>query len=238
MSNENLKLWDQVETTDPAFTKEVKLGKYKFTDIDAMWSIKRATELWGPYGTQWGLRLLEYEVVYNDNTPAWIILQGVFYYPHRTEGFPIIVDMPYDAKGEVFKKLQTTAIGKSLSRLGFSADVYLGKFEDSKYVAAMNEKYGNTTGKTKAGKKGTQYPDPDPAASGILGALAQEYMAELQEREDDTAGGYVVDFKKVCHAVWDVFGKYPTKLESVPVLKEAVPLEAVLVKNDFRDGVD
>lgn len=39
------------------------------------------------------------------------------------------------------KKLETDMITKALSRLGFNADVFMGKFDDNKYVAKMKEKF-------------------------------------------------------------------------------------------------
>ena len=44
---------------------------------------------------------------------------------------------------EFIKKLETNTISKALSRLGFGADVFLGKFDDSRYIQELNEKFGN-----------------------------------------------------------------------------------------------
>ena len=41
---------------------------------------------------------------------------------------------------EATKKALTNSICKGLSYLGFSADVYEGKFDDDKYVQAMRQK--------------------------------------------------------------------------------------------------
>ena len=51
----NMELWEQVCTTDPDITKKVNT-RGGFTAIDAQAQIKRATELWGPYGSEWGVR--------------------------------------------------------------------------------------------------------------------------------------------------------------------------------------
>jgi hypothetical protein len=45
---------------------------------------------------------------------------------------------------EAFKKAYTDAIGNAFVRLGTSADVYMGLFEDSKYLAATREHYDNS----------------------------------------------------------------------------------------------
>ena len=43
---------------------------------------------------------------------------------------------------EFAKKVQTNAITKGLSALGFNSDVFEGKFDDNKYVNEMKEKHG------------------------------------------------------------------------------------------------
>ena len=255
---ENMKLWESVCTTDPKYTKEVRLGKYVFTDIDAHWNIRRATAKWGPFGSTWGLRDCFYSFIQSKEDVVGIVLQGDFYYPGGA--FYIAADMPYEGRGETLKKLQTMCIGKSLSRLGFSADVYMGMFDDSAYVAEQKEKYAdrpsadnNPVDSTKhdipvdkvvgqkpvVENKQKKYPEPDPVASGILGSLAQQYM-DLLAIDDmkDLKSSHVVSFKKVCQAVYDAFGKYPTRMDSIPKLLEAVPLDKVIEKNDFLDGIN
>ena len=39
------------------------------------------------------------------------------------------------------KKCSTDALTKGLSALGFNADVFLGKFDDNKYVAKMTQEF-------------------------------------------------------------------------------------------------
>ena len=51
----------------------------------------------------------------------------------------------YENNGRVdddfFKKVATDALTKGLSKLGFNADVFMGKFDDNKYVSTLTEKY-------------------------------------------------------------------------------------------------
>ncbi len=251
-------IWNKVCTTDPAYTKDVSFGKRKFTDIDSMWNIRRATELWGPFGTEWGFTEITYSFAQDKEQSVGVIMKGSFYYPGGE--FEVAADMPYETRGETLKKLQTMCIGKALSRLGFSADVYMGKFEDSAYVAEMQAKFAkgensdtqpNNTNDSNAGTgtvpdtptkvttKTNKYPEPDPVASGILGTLTQKYM-DVVFADKARYKDMIVSFKKVCRAVYDVFGKYPTKADPANVqrLFDAVPIEAVIEKNDFLDGVN
>ncbi len=251
---DNLKLWNQVCQTDPKYTKEVRLGSYKFTDIDNMYSIRRATELWGPYGSTWGIKELDVRDFSSwkdgSSVVVGVYITAMFFYPGGQ--FSIAADMPYEPKGETLKKLQTMCIGKALSRLGFSADVYLGMFDDSAYVKEMEEKYaaatdnsggGNTVGSGVTDKpveskkeKVKKYPEPDPVAAGILGSMSQKYMEYLHDHAEQYPS-MIVNFKKVCNAVYDTYGQYPTKLESIPKMMLAIAIENVIEKNDFLEGL-
>lgn len=75
-TNNNLQLWDSVSVTDMAFTKEVKLGSRKYTNIDAYYTIKVATSKRWPYGSTWGFSDLDITI---DN--GLCVLKATFFYP-------------------------------------------------------------------------------------------------------------------------------------------------------------
>ena len=137
MSNpsENMRLWNAVQSTDPSMTKHVRLGRYEFTTICQQYQTQCATKQWGPYGRDWGLKSLEWSYHPDTDGKIAICLDAVFAYPGGE--FPISVDMPFSAGADCRKKLMTEAKSKSLSLLGYNADVFLGMFEDSRYVAEM-----------------------------------------------------------------------------------------------------
>ena len=144
MTNEknNLALWDRVCVTDPTYTKEVSFGR-KFTSIDPQYQIKTATEVWGTYGGEWGIKDVKYEVIrVGQNNPISTSIDGLFFYPGGE--FPISSEILfYEGKNNSIvkdqrKKLLTDITTKALSKLGFNADVFLGKFEDVKYMSELN----------------------------------------------------------------------------------------------------
>lgn len=139
---DNLELWRKVEKTNPANTKAVKFGSREFTSIDPTFQCHQATELWGPYGDKWGLFELNFMDLQTD--PPSLMMNAMFVYPNNGKqvAFPIIVDMKLKAGDDMCKKLQTTAISKALSKLGFSADVYMGKFDDAAYVTDQKIRTG------------------------------------------------------------------------------------------------
>lgn len=145
---DNLKLWKQVCETDDEFTTDVTYGR-KYTAIDPMWQTQQATAIWGPYGDKWGIespRFQMIETTIGDSRVATMMLEGIFFYPSwdgRKISFPYAVDMRFKPGDDCCKKLLTMMQSKCLSKLGFSADIYLGKFEDNAYVAAIKEKFGD-----------------------------------------------------------------------------------------------
>ena len=147
MSRENLRIWDAVEVTDPKYTKPVSFGR-KFTSIDAMYQIRRATEQFGPIGDGWGFKSnLEFVQTSNgkDQPETMAVVALTIWWMDDTgdnEYGPIYGMNPVYTSGKAGprldedapKKALTDALTKGLSYLGFSADVFLGKFDDNKYV--------------------------------------------------------------------------------------------------------
>ncbi len=149
---ENLKLWKSVEKTPPDMTKDVKFGKRHYTAVDPQWQMRVATALWGPYGFRWGMRNLDWKLVEIHESDAQgkylgsaIILKADFFYPagSREASFEILNDDKFRAGDDTLKKLVTNTRSKALSWLGFSADVFMGKFDDTAYVKALTTKFGD-----------------------------------------------------------------------------------------------
>lgn len=129
--NKNMELWNKVCETDPAITKHVN-QRGGFTAIDAQAQIKRATELWGPYGGKWGVKNCSYTHIYSDGKPIEVMLTGVFYFPDGE--FEIATDIAFRPGGECCKKLLTDLTTKALSKDGFNSDVFEGKFDGNRYT--------------------------------------------------------------------------------------------------------
>lgn len=141
--NKNMSLWNTVSKTNPSLTKEVEFGR-KFTAIDPHSQIMSATEQFGPVGQGWG-----WEVVKEIFTPTNDFIVLVRLWAGTRENFyeqwgqaSLYIDKKDTRKDKDFaKKATTDAITKCLSYLGFNADVFLGKFDDSKYVQEMEQEF-------------------------------------------------------------------------------------------------
>ncbi len=167
MSEDNLKLWESVEKTNPAHTKKVSSGGHSFTAIDAYHQIKNATKLWGAYGGKWGFEKCHMEMIYSGED-VMALFTGTFKYPDGSFPMSSSITVKYMTSskyikidGEFAKKVETDAITKALSRLGFNADVFLGRFDDNRYINEMKKEFAEPTEESKKPQKKVDKPDVD-----------------------------------------------------------------------------
>lgn len=141
MTTDKMELWSKVSTTDPKATKRVN-QRGGFTAIDAYSQIMAATEQFGPAGEGWGWEIMEFQYPPND---TMIVHLKMWHRGSGTaNGFSVCGQAGLYTKGndpkpdpDCAKKAVTDAITKGLSYLGFNADVFLGKFDDNKYVESL-----------------------------------------------------------------------------------------------------
>ena len=184
MSNQLTALWDSWATTPEAHTKRVNTGGRTFHAIDPYYRFRRATEAWGPCGTGWGWDH-RYEVVDTgvpaaDGGPNQILIVahvGLWYGPESERGHVHATGAAWLVQrtkrgamtdDEAYKKALTDGLTKALSYLGCGADVFLGKHDDSKYIAELRE------------AEKAQAPAPPPAEPDNLDERAdQETVAKM-----------------------------------------------------------
>lgn len=150
----NLTLWNSVQATDPAYTKAFsRSGGFRGTAINHTYQTKRATEAFGPKGLGWGSTVIDEKYV--EGAPILHPTHGVIgrevvhvvrieLWYHRGErgsvqAFGQTTFVGSNKHGtftdeEAPKKSLTDAESKALAALGFSSDVHMGLFDDSKYV--------------------------------------------------------------------------------------------------------
>jgi hypothetical protein len=157
-----LNVWEQVQETHPDLTKSFSKGGFQGTAVSPTYQAMRATQIFGPHGIGWGTelisesyvegaplgfdkdgRMLGREIIHKVYVELWYIYGG-----HRgsIKQFGATTFVTRDSFGIISsdedhaKKSITDATSKCLSLLGFSADVYMGKFDDHKYVAGLKAK--------------------------------------------------------------------------------------------------
>ena len=142
-----MRVWDQVCTTKPSDTKKVNV-RGGFTTIRAYSQIKKATEVFGPVGEGWGwdarfeVHELGEDIVLSCHISMW---HGKRENTFCSVGSAFLRKSGKDGeKGKIdddaYKKAMTDGITKGLSYLGFNADVFLGLWDDNKYVAEQRTK--------------------------------------------------------------------------------------------------
>lgn len=153
---DNMEIWKQVCNTNPENTKHVN-ARGGFTAIGAQTQVKQATQVFGPIGIGWGIEEERITVP----SEGYFIYQALLWYrwndkPYRFAINSSIVYKQQDRHDDdAVKKVATDALTKGLSRLGFNSDVFEGLFDDNKYVAEMNAKFGNKKKDTTKPKKST-----------------------------------------------------------------------------------
>jgi hypothetical protein len=156
MAKDNLKLWSSVEKTDPDSVREISYGSRRFHAIDAHSQIKKATEVFGLFGVDWGVKDEQF-----DNIGNLLIYQSILFYNYEgsvgeipVSSSIVMVDKNGRIDDECVKKVVTDGMTKALSRLGFNSDVFENKFSDSKYVQERTEeKRQQTSAKEDAENK-------------------------------------------------------------------------------------
>ena len=143
--NKNLELWEAVEKTDPTHTKKAKIGGMNITAIAPQYQVLKATEHFGPYAIKWGFKNIEFDFSLVQ-THHLVVFKGTFFCPDGecqiVNSAKIYMDRNQTMVDADFaKKMETDALTKVLSKMGFNADVFMGRYDDHKYVAAMQEEF-------------------------------------------------------------------------------------------------
>jgi len=154
--SDNLSIWNKLGRTDPAHTKGFKrAGGFSGTAIKPIYTDQKMTEVFGPCGDGWGYSEPTFQLVpAPDGQTAVYCWLSVWY--RKTDGtrsepvhgvggdFAVkkfSSGMVVDDEG--FKKAFTDALGNAMKHLGMSADVHMGRFDDSKYVAELKREFSS-----------------------------------------------------------------------------------------------
>lgn len=139
----SLDLWSKVEKTNPAHTKQVNFGR-KITAIDPYQQIKNATEQFGAVGDGWGWEVKQVQYLPTNEVCVLISMwHGASVSRFEQWGqASLYIDKAETKKDtDCMKKATTDGITKCLSMLGFNADIFLGKFDDNKYVQQVTQEF-------------------------------------------------------------------------------------------------
>lgn len=179
----NMRLWDNVTTIETKYTKPATVGGQAITAIAGTAMFMMATKEFGPCGIGWGANILEErfdegaemskgegdkrivlgrELNHTVKIKFWFIMDGqrgeieqygCTEYLYMTQYGKLKTD------GEAPKKSLTDAIKKSLSMLGFAADVYLGMHDNPEFVEAQKAEERVESALDKVAEKEAQHEE-------------------------------------------------------------------------------
>jgi hypothetical protein len=209
---DNMAIWSKVEMTNPKDTKPFqRSGGFSGTAICPMSIAKRATELFGPLGIGWGIEELETKIEGTDEKKIWFAHVKVWYLHPVTKQKGEITQwgatefIGKRSSGafideEAAKKSVTDGWTKCMSMLGFSADVHLGKFDDSKYVNDARKRFDEAAKAEAAGKSGST-----PTTTGKPDAKPEPPKVDASKGDTKRSAPYMGALKSITAA--DTFGR-------------------------------
>lgn len=154
----NMRYYEQGRSVPKDALKAFDNGRFKGTDINPMWRIKKLTEMFGPCGIGWYTEVTRQEVVHADDDNMMVFVDVNLYVKEAGEwskpifgtgGNTLKVKGRGDDEG--YKKAYTDAVSIACKALGIGADVWYANDTTSKYA----DKYvdGSAEAAQEAGKK-------------------------------------------------------------------------------------
>ena len=207
MSTHNLRIWSLVDKTAPSATKRAKVGGQDITSLNGTAMIMKATEVFGPVGIGFGWEVIEERfdkgpdilggeggaVVIGKDQQHTVRIRFWFKQGDERGEFESYGCTPFSYKskygvttdGEAPKKSLTDAIKKALSMLGFSADVFLGLFDDAEYVDKRKDEERLESAEDKQAEEERQKQERLDYIQSVLHTMAGAQSAnELKQLHD------------------------------------------------------
>lgn len=193
MTSENLKIWEAFADIDPKYSKPITGKPYKGTSPSPQYVIKCLTELFGPVGQGFGWRVVaEAFEPLGQEVLHWCRIE--FWHTDRANTFESYgqTKAAYDTNSGKYmvdedapKKSLTDAIVKAASQIGIASNIFLGRWDDQKYVAEVNAEYRASERKAAAppaneAKNGTKVTEFETeVAQAIRGLLKEPNLQSL-----------------------------------------------------------
>lgn len=142
---DNLKLWNDVKQPPATALKEIQAGRLKGkSDINPQWRYQVMTEQFGPCGVGWKYTIDKLWTEPAGNEVFAFALVSVYIKDGDAWSEPIpgigghmLMEQEragLHANDEGFKMAVTDALSVALKMLGVAADIYMGKWDGSKYA--------------------------------------------------------------------------------------------------------
>lgn len=186
----NMDLWDRYADIDPKFTKAITGKDYGGTSPNPQYVIRCLTEMFGPVGKGFGWTVLadEFQAL-GDSYLHWCRIR--FWWADESGAHHSVEEYgqtkaAYTTSGGKYridedapKKSLTDAIIKGASHLGIAGNIFLGRWDDQKYVSEVNADY-------RARERDSEPPkEPDPkdveVADRLINAVSSNGVATADD---------------------------------------------------------
>jgi len=144
----NMEIWNKVSKTPTEHTKAITGKSYSGTSPKPYYLIQKATEVFGPCGIGWGFTVLDERIEEGAGGERLSIARVKVWYEWNGKRGEVehIGGTQFSGtrkSGQAFtdedapKKSVTDALVKALSMIGFAGDIFMGRYDDSKYVSEL-----------------------------------------------------------------------------------------------------
>lgn len=196
----NLDLWKTVEKTPHEHTKAITGKSYKGTSPKPHYMVWKATETFGPCGIGWGFNVISERVEEGEDGKKVHIAHVKVWYKWNDEKGEVEHiggtefsgkrkdDKPFTDE-DAPKKSVTDALIKALSMIGFAGDIFMGRYDDSKYVSELKQEESQQKKKEPQRKNMAVKADsPQEYAQKVCTMISKANADELQWINQDNAG--------------------------------------------------
>lgn len=157
---DNLKTWNALADIDPKFTKPITGKPYKGTSPNPHYIVKMLTDHFGPVGQGWGVRVvaegfqpLGEEVIHWCRVEMWHTKRENTFEAYGQTKALMKTRNGMMADEDAPKKSFTDAMTKAASYVGAGANIFLGRYDDSKYVEQVNREFRQAENKAERDPK-------------------------------------------------------------------------------------
>lgn len=245
---DNLKLWQSIEKTPKDQTKAITGKSYSGTSPKPHYLVHKATETFGPCGIGWGFQIVDERIEEGAGGERLSIARVKVWYEWEGRRGEVehIGGTQFSGtrkSGQPFtdedapKKSVTDALVKALSMIGFAGDIFMGRYDDSKYVRELEDEArqsnrtpggetltGRETGAVKQGPAPVSSNREDPADTYVKTAIAamntartaDDLKAWWAEQANARENFGIAKGGKRYALLWDAFLAKGTALKSPP----------------------
>lgn len=158
-TKENMALYESLRSVPKEAQKQFDNGRFKGTDINPMWRIKKLTEVFGPCGIGWYVEVVNRDIKQSADPNVICTFVGINLYvkyngewskPIYGEGGNTMCSWNkkwqcIDTSDEAFKMAYTDALSNAAKQLGLGADVWFeaDKVHSTKYDLQTERKKEN-----------------------------------------------------------------------------------------------